>query len=80
MTKGFREWHITLPSIKSTVLMLILKMGSIISIGFDRPLFSQPCYGCFEVISLFVYYVGLGQGDYKLGTVVVCSSLWPVMV
>jgi putative aldouronate transport system permease protein len=68
-----RIWHITLPSIKSTiVLMLILKMGSIISIGFDRPfVFSNPLVAdVSEVISLFVYYVGLGQGDYKLGTVV----------
>ena len=68
-----RIWHVTLPSIKPTiVLMFILRMGSIISIGFDRPfVFSNPLVTeVSEVISLFVYYVGLGQGDFKIATVV----------
>ena len=68
-----RIWHVTLPSIKPTSeLMYIFRMGSIISIGFDRPfVFSNPLVTeVSEVISLFVYYVGLGQGDFKIATVV----------
>jgi len=68
-----RIWHITLPGIKPTiVLMLILKMGSLISIGFERPFaFSNPLVSdVSEVISLFVYYVGLGEGNFTVATVV----------
>lgn len=68
-----RIWHITLPGIKPTIiLMLILSMGRIINIGFERPyVFSNPMVtDISEVISLFVYNVGLGQGDFTLGTTV----------
>lgn len=68
-----RIWYITLPSIKGTiVLMLVLSMGGILSIGFERPfVFSNPMVtDISEVISIFVYNVGLGQGDFTLATVV----------
>jgi len=68
-----RIWYVTLPCIKGTiVLMLVLRMGGIISIGFERPyVFSNPMVtDVSEVISIFVYNVGLGQGDFTLATVV----------
>lgn len=68
-----RILHVTLPCIRPTItLMLILKMGQIISIGFDRPfVFSNPMVSeVSEVISLFVYNVGLGEGNFTLATVV----------
>lgn len=68
-----RIWHVTLPGIKPLiVLMLILSMGDIISIGFDKPyVFGNPMVSdVSEVISIFVYNVGLGQGNYSLATVV----------
>ncbi len=72
-TRMQKIWHITLPAIKGTiVLMLILSMGGIISIGFDRPYcFGNPLVtDVSEVISTFVYYVGLAQGDYDLAATV----------
>lgn len=66
-------WHITLPCIKPIILlMLILSMGGIISSSFDKPyIFTNPMVSdVSEVISLFVYYVGLGQGDFTMATVV----------
>ena len=68
-----RILHITLPGIKPTiVIMLILKMGSLMSIGFERPFaFTNPMVSdVSEVISLFVYNVGLGEGNFTIGTVV----------
>lgn len=68
-----RIWHITLTSIKPVVvLMLILSMGSIISISFDKPyIFGNPMVSeVSEVISIFVYNVGLGEGNFSLATVV----------
>ena len=68
-----RIWYITLPSIRPTiVLMLILSMGGIISIGFDRPwAFSNSLVNeISEVISVFVYNIGLGQGNFDVGTTV----------
>lgn len=66
-------WYITLPSIKPTIiLMLILSMGDIINVGFDRPyVFGNSMVSdVSEVISVFVYNVGLGESNYELATVV----------
>ena len=68
-----RILHIILPSILPTIiLMLILSMGGIISVGFDKPyVFGNPIVSdVSEVISIFVYNVGLGQNNYELATVV----------
>ena len=68
-----KMWHITLPSIKPTVVvMLVLSIGSIVSIGFEKPyLFSNPMVQDIgEVISTYVFNVGLGRGDFDAANVV----------
>ncbi|GAA3407102.1 ABC transporter permease [Paenibacillus hodogayensis] len=62
-------WHITLPGIRSmVVLMLILGMGRIMDVGFDQvynlqnPIISDVS----EVISTYIYRVGLQGGQFSL--------------
>ena len=68
-----RIWNITLPSIKSTiVMMLILSSGNLVNIGFDRPymmgnsLVQSVC----DVISTYVYRTGLQGGRFDYSTAV----------
>lgn len=70
----FRKmWSITLPGISSTVVvMMILKIGDIVQISFDRPyvLGNFSVRDLSEVISTFVYRVGIQTGDYSIATAV----------
>lgn len=66
-------WNITLPSIKNViVIMFILAVGNIMNIGFDRafslqnPVVSNTA----DVISTFVYRVGIQNGRYSVATAV----------
>lgn len=64
-------WHITLPGIRSTiVVMLIMQLGHIMTIGFERPfVMSNPLVMDYaEVISTFVYKVGLQSAQFSLAT------------
>ena len=64
---------ITLPCIKDTVaIMLILAVGGMASIGFEQPYVMQnsTVMEVADVISTFVYRVGLEQGDFSIGTAV----------
>ncbi|WP_438444198.1 ABC transporter permease [Gorillibacterium sp. sgz5001074] len=66
-------WHITLPGIRSTiVILLILQLGNIMAINFDRPFNIQNNlvmdFG--DVISTYVYRVGIQSADFSLGTAV----------
>lgn len=66
-------WHITLPGIKPTVfILLILQLGRMVSIGFDRPfnIGNSLVREYSDVISTFVYRVGLGAGDFSQATAV----------
>ncbi|MDR6726405.1 putative aldouronate transport system permease protein [Paenibacillus amylolyticus] len=66
-------WHITLPSIKPTIVtLLILNLGQMVSIGFDRPYIigNTAVREYSDVLSTFVYRVGLESGQYTLATVV----------
>lgn len=63
--------HITLPSIRSTiVIMLILKIGSMMSIGFEQPqmLKNSMVNSVADVISTFIYRYGLENGKYSIST------------
>jgi putative aldouronate transport system permease protein len=70
----FRKiWHITLPGIRPTiVILLILQMGNIMAINFDRPYNIQNNlvmdFG--DVISTYVYRAGILSMDFSLGTAV----------
>jgi putative aldouronate transport system permease protein len=64
-------WHITLPGIRSTiVLMLILSMGQIMEVGFDQIFVLQnpTVSGIAEVISTYVFRVGLQGMQFGLTT------------
>lgn len=64
---------ITIPCIKETIaIMLILAVGGMASIGFEQPYVMQnsTVMEVADVISTFVYRVGLEQGDFSIGTAV----------
>lgn len=68
-----RIWHITLPGLKSTiVVLLIINLGHMISIGFERPyvIGNLAVREYSDVLSTFVYRIGLQSGQYTLATVV----------
>jgi len=72
-TKIQRIRHIDLPSIRSTIVMLlILSMGGIMSVGFEKVYLLQNTlnYKASLIISTYVYEVGLVQGDYAFSTAV----------
>ena len=64
-------WHITLPGIRSTIiLLLILGMGRLMEVGFDQVynLQNPTVLEKAEVISTYVYKVGLQQAQFGLTT------------
>jgi multiple sugar transport system permease protein/putative aldouronate transport system permease protein len=68
-----RIWHVDLPAIRPTiVILLIFNCGSIMSIGFEKAyLMQNPInMATAEVISTFVYKVGLQNGNYSFSTAV----------
>ena len=65
--------HITLPGISSTiVLMLILKLGQILDVGTEQVLmmYNPTVYDTGDVISSYVYRMGLGKMEYSFSTAV----------
>lgn len=68
-----RIWHVTLPGIRPTiVMMLILKMGALVSIGFERPyvMGNTMVREFSDVISTYVYRIGLESSNFSLATAV----------
>jgi putative aldouronate transport system permease protein len=72
---GANRWkqtlHVTLPGLKPTiVIMLILKLGQIMEIGFEQPfVLSNPLvYDISDVISTYIYKVGILQSKFSLTT------------
>lgn len=66
-------WNITLPSIKGTVIiMFILNAGRIMNISLDQPMMLSNVLveEVSDVISTFVYRVGLQSGKFSVGTAV----------
>jgi len=68
-----RVWHIDLPSIKPTiVILLIMGCGNIIGVGFEKVYLMQNDLnvGVSEVISTYVYKVGIGNRQYSYSTAI----------
>ena len=68
-----RIWHVDIPGILPTItIMLILRSGSIMSVGFQKVYLMQTSLNltCSETISTYVYKVGLEGGDYSFSTAV----------
>lgn len=68
-----RILHVDLPSIKPTIVMLlILQMGSLMSVGFEKVFLLQNTLNkqAASVISTYVYEVGLINSDYGYSTAI----------
>jgi len=68
-----RMWHITLPGIRSTIIiLLVLGIGNLISIGFERQMLLQnPLVTDYStVIDLYILKYGIGLNRYSFGTAV----------
>ncbi|MFD0710524.1 ABC transporter permease [Paenibacillus sp. GCM10027626] len=68
-----RIWHINIPTIVPTItILLILNMGSILGVGFEKILLLQNPLnmGSSDVISTFVYRAGLVDAQYSFSTAV----------
>ena len=68
-----RIWFVTIPQIRATItVMLIMQLGKVISIGFDRPYMmgNTLVKDVSEVISTYVYSVGLQSGRFDFATAV----------
>jgi len=66
-------WHVTLPGIKSTiVILLIMNLGNILGSGFDRPFALQNnlVMDVAEVLSTFVYKNGILGLKFSLTTAI----------
>lgn len=71
----FRQiWNITLPGLIPTIMiLLILRIGGLMDVGFEKIilLYNPNTYETGDVISSFVYRMGLAQGnDYSYTTAV----------
>lgn len=68
--KWRRFWHITLPGLRPViVLLLILRLGNALSVGFEQFLLQRGFVGAgaAEVLDTFVYFQGFLGGDYSYG-------------
>lgn len=68
-----QTWHITLPSILSTVMvLLILRIGNLLNVGFEKIIliYSPITYSTGDVISSFVYRKGLLESNYGYSSAV----------
>ncbi|MCM1267242.1 MAG: ABC transporter permease subunit [Bacteroidales bacterium] len=70
----FRKmWHITLPGIKSTiVVLLVMNLGNILGSSFDRPFALQNnlVMDVAEVLSTFIYKYGIKSLQFSMTTAV----------
>ena len=68
-----RLWHITLPAIRSTiVLMLILRMGSVLDTGYDHLiLMANPLNRkASQTLDVFVYQQGIQSGQFSYASAI----------
>ncbi|MEU2431575.1 ABC transporter permease subunit [Streptomyces sp. NPDC007861] len=66
-----RMWHITLPGIRPVMIMLlILRLGDILSVGFEQLLLQRDAVGtgAAEVLDTYVYFHGVVDGDWGMST------------
>lgn len=68
-----KMWHITLPGIKSTiVVLLVMNLGNILGSSFDRPFALQNnlVMDVAEVLSTFIYKYGIKSLQFSMTTAV----------
>lgn len=64
-----RMWHVTLPGMLSIiVLMFVLRMGTVLTVGFEQLILQQGAVGAdaAQVLDTFAYYRGVLGGDWGL--------------
>ncbi|MFI5733654.1 ABC transporter permease [Kribbella sp. NPDC051587] len=62
-----QTWHVTLPGLKPIIiLLLILKLGDSLTVGFEQIILQQPAVGAdaSEVLDTYVYNNGILGGDW----------------
>ena len=72
-SKWQRIWNIDLPTIMPTiVIMLILSLGSVMSVGFEQVFLMQNARNTevSEIISTYVYHMGFTGGRFSFGAAV----------
>lgn len=72
-TRWQQTWHITLPGIAGTIIMLsTLSLGNILNAGFDQifNLYSPLVYRTGDIIDTLVYRIGIGSYQYGVATAV----------
>jgi putative aldouronate transport system permease protein len=72
-TKVQTVWHLVLPSIKPTiVLLLIMSLGNLLNVGFEKVylLYNSAVYETADVISTYVYRQGIENQNYSYATAV----------
>ncbi|MFE1950982.1 ABC transporter permease [Streptomyces sp. NPDC059524] len=65
-----RMWHVTLPAVRSvTIMLLVLRLGDVLSVGFEQFLLQRDAVGAraAEVLDTYVYYHGVVYGDWGVG-------------
>lgn len=68
-----RIWHVDLPAIRPTiVIQLILSLGNVLNVGYEKVFLMQNDLNIArsEVISTFVYKVGLQNANYSFSTAI----------
>lgn len=66
-------WHITLPAIRSTiVILLVLRLGQVMDVGFEQIFLMLNPFNrsAGEVLDTYVYLKGIEQSDYSFATAV----------
>jgi putative aldouronate transport system permease protein len=70
----FRQiWHITLPSIRSVIIvLLILRVGNVLDLSFEHVflILNSMNRNVAEILDTYVYTVGLKQGQFSYSTAV----------
>lgn len=72
-TRLQRIWYVTIPQISSTIaILLIMQIGKLVSISFERPYLMGNALvrDASNVISTYVYSVGLAAARYDLATAI----------
>ncbi|MEU6990855.1 ABC transporter permease subunit [Streptomyces sp. NPDC046465] len=65
-----RMWHITLPAVRGvTIMLLVLRLGDVLSVGFEQFLLQRDAVGAraAEVLDTYIYYHGVVYGDWGVG-------------
>ncbi|WP_404434693.1 ABC transporter permease subunit [Microbacterium lacus] len=68
-----RVWHITLPSIMPTIIvLLVLQMGQVLNTGFEQIYLMTNSLNrqVADVFDTYVYFMGITQGSYSYSTAV----------